>query len=154
MSKTNVLFLCTGNSARSQMAEGLLRHLANDRYEVFSAGLEPEPVKPEAVAAMSEIGIDIGAQRSKPLTDFLGRDDFGFLITVCDRAAQNCPIFPGTGTRLHWPVDDPAAVGGSAEERLAAFRAARDDLRATIEAWLTAQRDRAGSPAEQSEERD
>ena len=137
MSKTNVLFLCTGNSARSQMAEGLLRHLAGDRHEVFSAGIEPEPVKPEAVAAMAEIGIDISAQRSKPLTDFLGRDDFDFLITVCDRAAQNCPIFPGKGARLHWPVDDPAAVGGVGGERMAAFRRARDELRSTIEAWLS-----------------
>jgi arsenate reductase (thioredoxin) len=127
--------MCTGNSARSQMAEGLLRHLAGDRYEVFSAGLEPEPVKPEAVAAMAEIGIDISAQRSKPLSDYLGTAHFGFLITVCDRAAQNCPTFPGMGTRLHWPVDDPAAVHGGDQVRMEAFRRARDELRVKIDAW-------------------
>jgi arsenate reductase (thioredoxin) len=136
MPTTKVLFMCTGNSARSQMAEGLLRHLAGDRYEVFSAGLEPEDVKPEAVTAMAEIGIDISAQRAKPLSDFLGKVGFDFLITVCDRAAQNCPVFPGAGERLHWPVDDPAAVTSSDDERMAAFRTARDELRVKIEEWL------------------
>lgn len=141
MPRTRVLFMCTGNSARSQMAEGLLRRLAGDRYEVFSAGLEPQPVKREAVAVMGEIGIDISAQRSKPLADFLGRQDFAFLITVCDRAAQNCPVFPGMGTRLHWPVDDPAAATGSDVEKLEAFRRARDELETMIGSWL-AERER------------
>lgn len=123
-----VLILCTGNSARSQMAEGLLRHDAGDAFVVESAGLEPSFVRPEAIEAMREIGIDISGQRSKSLDKFIGQP-FDYVITVCDNANQNCPIFPGAKRRIHWSVEDPAAVGGSEETRLQAFRGARDDLR-------------------------
>ena len=123
-----VLILCTGNSARSQMAEGLLRHDAGDAFAVESAGLEPSFVRPEAIEAMSEIGVDISTQHSKSLDNFIGQP-FDYVITVCDNANQNCPIFPEAKRRLHWSVDDPAVVGGIEETRLKAFRAARDDLR-------------------------
>ena len=136
MNKAKVLFLCTGNSARSQMAEGLLREKAGDRFEAFSAGLEPEPVKPLAVDAMAEIGIDISAQRSKDVTDYLGHVHFGYLITVCDRAHANCPIFPGVSQRMHWSLDDPAAAEGTEAERLTVFRRVRDELSARIEEFV------------------
>ena len=123
-----VLILCTGNSARSQMAEGLLRQDAGDAFVVESAGLEPSFVRPEAIEAMREIGIDISGQQSKSLDKFI-EQPFDYVITVCDNANQNCPIFPGAKRRIHWSVEDPAAVGGSEETRLNAFRAARDDLR-------------------------
>ena len=126
--QTRVLILCTGNSARSQMAEGLLRHDAGGAFAVESAGLEPSFVRPEAIQAMSEIGIDISGQHSKSLDKFIGQP-FDYVITVCDNANQNCPIFPGAKHRIHWSVDDPAAVGGTEETRLKAFRAARNDLR-------------------------
>jgi len=126
--QNRVLILCTGNSARSQMAEGLLRHDAGDAFVVESAGLEPSFVRPEAIEAMREIGIDISGQQSKSLDKFIGQP-FDYVITVCDNANQNCPIFPGAKRRIHWSVEDPAAVGGSEETRLKAFRAARDDLR-------------------------
>ncbi len=136
MTKPRVLFLCTGNTARSQMAEGLLRELAGDRFEAFSAGLHANGVNPLAVMVMAERGIDIGAQRSKPLADYLGRLHFAYLITVCDRAERECPVFPGMGTRLHWSLPDPALAGGSETERLAVFREARDALEARIREWL------------------
>ena len=127
-SKTRVLVLCTGNSARSQMAEGLLRHDAGDRLTVESAGTKPGVVRPEAIAAMREIGIDISQHRSKHVDEFAG-DRFDYVLTVCDNARESCPIFPGHGTRLHRAFDDPAAVEGSETERLAAFRRVRDELR-------------------------
>lgn len=136
MNKAKVLFLCTGNSARSQMAEGLLREKAGDRLEAFSAGLEPEPVKPLAVRAMAEIGVDISGQRSKDVADYVGHVHFGYLITVCDRAKANCPIFPGVSQRLHWSLDDPAAAEGTEAERLAVFRRVRDELAAHIEEFV------------------
>jgi len=123
-----VLILCTGNSARSQMAEGLLRHDGEDAFAAESAGLEPSSVRPEAIDVMREIGIDISGQHSKSLDKFIGQP-FDYVITVCDNANQNCPIFPEAKRRIHWSVDDPAAVGGTEETRLMAFRAARDDLR-------------------------
>jgi arsenate reductase len=132
MTKAKVLFLCTGNSARSQMAEGLLRHAAGDRFEAFSAGYEPSSVHPLAVQAMAEIGIDISAQRAKSVAQFFGRTHFGYLITVCDKAAANCPTFPGISQRLHWPLRDPAAAPGSEAQRLAVFRTVRDDLAGRI----------------------
>ena len=135
MTKANVLFLCTGNSARSQMAEALLRVQAGDRFETFSAGLEPAQVNPLAIAAMSEIGIDISGQRAKGIEEYLGRQHFGYLITVCDHAAANCPVFPGVATRLHWSLIDPAAVEGSEQERLAVFRRVRDELKRLIEVF-------------------
>jgi arsenate reductase len=137
MSKAKVLFLCTGNSARSQMAEGLLRAKAGDRFEAFSAGMEPQPVRAEAVQVMSEAGIDISGQRSKDVVEYLGHVHFGYLITVCDRANANCPMFPGVSQRLHWSLDDPAAVEGGEEERLATFRRVRDELTVLIDEFAS-----------------
>ena len=138
--KTNVLFLCTGNSARSQMAEALLRHLAGDRYEVRSAGLEPKGINPYARAVLEEKGLDISRQRSKHLSEYMDQNLGGYLITVCGNADERCPYYPGQGTRLHWPFDDPAAFEGSEEETLAVFRATRDALEARILAWLAEQK--------------
>ena len=122
-----VLFLCTGNSARSQMAEGYLRHVAGDRYEAQSAGVEPKGLNPLAIRAMKEIGIDISAQRSKDVVSLLGQH-IPYVVTVCDNAKERCPIFPGAWKFLHWSVEDPAAVEGTAEEKLAVFRHVRDEL--------------------------
>jgi len=129
--QTRVLILCTGNSARSQMAEGLLRHDGGDAFVVESAGLEPSFVRPEAIEAMREIGIDISGQHSKSLDKFI-TEPFDYVITVCDNANENCPIFPVAKRRIHWSVEDPASVGGTEEARLKAFRAARDDLRGRL----------------------
>ncbi|HEV8139923.1 MAG TPA: arsenate reductase ArsC [Pyrinomonadaceae bacterium] len=126
--KQRVLILCTGNSARSQMAEGLLRDIAGDRFEVESAGVAPSFVRPEAIEAMREIGIDISQHRSKSVDEFAGQS-FDYVITVCDNANQQCPMFPGKAERVHWSIADPAEVTGDEQERLAAFRSARDDLR-------------------------
>jgi arsenate reductase (thioredoxin) len=126
--KKTVLILCTGNSARSQMAEGLLRHDAGDRFEVASAGTHPSRVRPEAIAVMKEIGIDISGQRSKSVDEFASRG-FDYVLTVCDNAKESCPIYPGHGNRIHRGFQDPAAVEGSIEERLAAFRKVRDQIR-------------------------
>lgn len=131
MAKKNVLILCTGNSARSQMAEGLLRHDAGDRFEVESAGTKPGRVRPEAIAAMKEIGIDITGHRSKSVGEFRERA-FDYVLTVCDHAKETCPIFPGHGNRLHRSFADPAAVEGTEEERMAAFRRVRDEIRAYL----------------------
>jgi arsenate reductase len=125
--KERVLFLCTGNSARSQMAEGILRHLAGDRFEVFSAGTKPSVVNPLAIAAMSEIGIDISSHRSKHVNECFGKS-IDTVITVCDNAKETCPIFPGVQQQLHWSFEDPAAAQGSEEERLACFRKIRDRI--------------------------
>ena len=128
MPKQRVLILCTGNSARSQMAEGLLRHDAGDRFEVFSAGTKPTHVRPEAITVMQELGIDISCHRSKSVDDFAGQD-FDYVVTVCDNAKASCPVFPAGTRQIHWSFDDPAAVEGSQEERLAAFRRIRSELR-------------------------
>lgn len=133
--KWRVLFLCTGNSCRSQMAEALLRSLAGDRFEVESAGTDPVGLNPGAVAAMSELGIDIAGQRSKSLTRFAGQR-FDHVITVCDRARESCPAFPGVATHLHWSFDDPAAAQGSAEERGAVFRRVRDEIAACVRRFV------------------
>lgn len=125
--KQSVLFLCTGNSCRSQMAEGLLRHLAGDRFEVASAGTHPVGLNPGAVEAMCEMGIDIAGHRSKGLEEFSGRP-FDHVITVCDRAKESCPILPGASSVLHWSFDDPAAAAGSAEDRRAVFRRVRNEI--------------------------
>ena len=122
-----MLFLCTHNSARSQMAEGLLRHLAGDRFEVYSAGTEATFVRPQAIKVMSEIGIDISGQQSKTLEGYLGQP-FDYVITVCDAANEACPVFPGAKRRLHWSFEDPAAAVGSEEERVRVFRSVRDDI--------------------------
>jgi len=127
MNMKRVLFLCTGNSARSQMAEGLLRHMAGDRFEVASAGVSPTRLRPEATEVMREIGIDISQQRSKAVDDFVDRE-FDYVITVCDNANEQCPVFPGTTNRIHWSFDDPAAVEGDELARLAVFRRVRDEI--------------------------
>jgi arsenate reductase (thioredoxin) len=129
--KKRVLILCTGNSARSQMAEGLLRYDAGERFDVESAGTKPSFVRPEAMAAMRELGIDISGHRSKSVAEFDGQK-FDCVITVCDSARETCPVFFGAAERLHHDFDDPAAFDGSEEERLALFRRVRDELRA----WL------------------
>lgn len=133
--RRRVLFLCTHNSARSQMAEGLLRSLGGAAFEVHSAGTEATQVRPEARAAMDELGIDISGQWSKTLDGYLGQP-FDLVITVCDDAHQACPVFPGALRRLHWSIDDPARVEGDPVQRRAAFRAARDALRVRIEREL------------------
>ncbi len=126
--KKRVLILCTGNSARSQMAEGLLRSDAGDRFTVESAGTKPSTVCPEAIAVMKEVGIDITSHRSKHVDEFAGQD-FDYVLTVCDNAKESCPVFFGKATRLHHGFNDPAAVEGSEEKRLSAFRTVRDELR-------------------------
>lgn len=123
-----VLVLCTGNSARSQMAEGILRRLGDGKIEVHSAGTHPSRVNPLAIEAMKEIGIDISSHRSKSVDEF-AQQHFDVVITVCDRAKESCPIFLGAPEKIHWSYDDPAAVEGSHDEKLAAFRRVRDDLR-------------------------
>ncbi len=131
-SKARVLFLCTHNSARSQMAEGLLRHFAGDRFEVYSAGTEATVVRPQAIKVMNEIRIDISRQQSKTLEGYL-MQPFDYVITVCDAANEACPVFPGAKQRLQWSFEDPAAAVGSEEERLRVFRSVRDNIREHIE---------------------
>lgn len=131
-----VLILCTGNCVRSQMAEGLLRHFGGDAYEVRSAGSHPNGyVSPLAIEAMREIGIDISAHRSKSVSEFADRH-FDTLITVCDSAAEECPVFPGAPERIHWSIWDPGGATGSREEKLAAFRRVRDDLASRLRGFL------------------
>ena len=135
--KTRVLFLCTGNSARSQMAEAFLRRQAGDQFEAFSAGLEPKPIHPATIQVMQEIGFDMEGHHAKPLSDYMGQVHFGYMITVCDDADEKCPsTFPGMGKRLHWSFEDPAAFVGSEEETLQKFRQIRDQIRQRIEEWL------------------
>lgn len=133
--KRRILVLCTGNSARSQMAEGLLRHLGGIDLEVFSAGTAPGKVHPMAVTAMSEIGIDITAQWSKHLGIYL-EDSFDDVLTVCDSAAESCPVFPGQARRTHWSLPDPAATEGDEMERLDSFRMVRRMLERRLPKWL------------------
>ena len=135
----DVLFLCTGNSCRSQMAEGWLRHLGGDRFHAFSAGLQPSIVHPLVIEAMGETGIDISGQRSKDVASLLGRH-FSHIITVCDRAQQNCPIFPGPSIREHWPIEDPATTEGSHEERMRVFRKVRDEISERVHNFIKLQR--------------
>jgi arsenate reductase len=135
--KKRVLILCTGNSARSQMAEGLLRHDAGDEFEVESAGVEPSHVRPQAIEAMREIGIDISGHRSKSVDEFSGQE-FDYVITVCDNANERCPVFPGKTTRIHWSFDDPAAAAGDETARLAVFRRVRDEIRGRLRSFITA----------------
>lgn len=130
-----VLFLCTHNSARSQMAEGMLRDRGGDRFEVFSAGTEQTRVHPLAIEAMNEIGIDIASQTSKSLDRFIG-EQWDFVVTVCDRANEACPLFSGGANRLHWSFDDPAAATGSETRQLAEFRRIRDEIDARIRAFV------------------
>lgn len=132
--KKRVLILCTGNSARSQMAEGLLRHDAGDRFAVESAGTNPSIVRPEAIAVMKEAGIDIASHRSKHVDEFAGQD-FDYVLTVCDNAKESCPVFFGKATQLHRSFNDPATVEGSEEKRLDEFRRVRDELRSYLNSF-------------------
>jgi arsenate reductase len=127
MNSRKVLFLCTGNSCRSQMAEGWLRHYAGDRTQAFSAGTRPSAVNPMAVAVMRERGVDISGHSSKHV-DGLAKEDFLFVITVCDAAREACPVFPGALYQLHWSFDDPAGASGTEEEKLKVFRRVRDEI--------------------------
>ena len=137
--KRRVLFLCTHNSARSQMAEGWLRHLADDRFEAHSAGTQATAIRPLALRAMAEAGVDISGQRSKAITEYLGQP-FNFVVTVCDQAAEACPLFPGGGTRLHWSLPDPSQATGTEAEQLAVYRRVRDAIRQRIETELLSRR--------------
>jgi len=138
--KQRVLFLCTGNSARSQMAEAFLRKYGSDKYEAYSAGLEPKGLHPFTTAVMDEIGIDVSTQRSKSVDAYLGKVLFQNLITVCDDADKNCPTtWPGISNRMHWSFEDPAAFDGSDEEKLAKFRQIRDQIDQKIKDWLVEQ---------------
>jgi arsenate reductase len=137
---TRVLFLCTGNSARSQIAEAFVRKYAGDRFEAHSAGLEPKGVNPFTVQVMQEVGIDISNQFSKGVDTYLGKTLFQYLVTVCDDAEKNCPtVWPGVNQRMHWSFEDPAAFEGSDEEKLAKFREIRDKMEQRIKAWLEEQ---------------
>jgi arsenate reductase len=134
MHKKRVLILCTGNSARSQMAEGLLRHDAGDRFEVFSAGTKPSHVRPEAIDVMRELDIDISGQRSKNVNEFIGQS-FDYVLTVCDYAKESCPIFPGKTITIHRNFEDPAALQGAETERLALFRRVHEEMRQYLRAF-------------------
>jgi arsenate reductase len=127
MERHRVLFICTHNSARSQMAEGMLRHLAGDRYEAFSAGTVATGLRPEAISAMAEIGVDISAQSSKTLERYLG-EPFELVVTVCDAAREACPTFPGAARVAHWDLDDPSTATGTDEDRMAVYRHVRDEI--------------------------
>jgi arsenate reductase (thioredoxin) len=133
---TRVLFLCTGNSARSIMAEALLRYYAPDRFEVYSAGLEPKGINPYTIRVMKEIGLDVSGGRSKDVMEFLGKVHVSYVITVCSNAEERCPIFPFSTQRLHWPFEDPAAFQGTDAEKVAKFREVRDLIDERIRAWL------------------
>jgi len=133
--RKRVLILCTGNSARSQMAEGLLRHDGGERFEVQSAGTRPGIVRPEAIEAMREIGMDISGHRSKSVDEFAGRE-FDYIITICDNARESCPVFPGRGERLHQSFDDPAEAVGEFEARVAVFRRVRDEIRVWLRGFI------------------
>jgi len=138
MTRRRVLFLCTHNSARSQMAEGWLRALAGERFEAASAGTEATRVHPLAIRAMDEVGIDLTGHTSKTV-DALSGERWDYVITVCDSANERCPIFPGGATRIHWSFDDPSQATGTDEEKLKEFRRVRDEISARIRAWLTDQ---------------
>ena len=137
--KKTVLFLCTGNSCRSQMAEGLLRHLAGDRFEAASAGTHPAGLNPGAVAVMQEIGINISSHRSKQVDEYKDAR-FDYVITVCDRAKETCPIFPASSVQLHWSFEDPAGAVGTIEERQTVFRRVRDEIAERIRPFIDGER--------------
>ncbi|MGA8571814.1 MAG: arsenate reductase ArsC [Desulfobaccales bacterium] len=135
--KPVVLFLCTGNTARSQMAEAFLKKYAGERFEVHSAGYEPKPINPYTIKVMEEAGFDLGGQYAKGVKDFLGKVNIRYLIIVCGQAEKTCPkLFPGVLARLFWPFEDPAALSGTEAEKLAKFRAIRDQIDRRIRAWL------------------
>ena len=134
-----VLFICTGNRARSQMAEGLLRHTAGDRFEVHSAGTEPKGLAPQTIEVMQEIDIDVSGQRSKSVDELL-EQQFDYVITVCDIAKESCPVFPGPSQQFHWSIEDPADAEARGLSMMDAFREARDDLRHRIEHFIDVER--------------
>jgi arsenate reductase (thioredoxin) len=142
--KTKVLFVCIHNSARSQMAEAFLNQIGGDRFEAYSAGLEPGKLNPVVVEAMKEIGIDISGNRTKAVDDMIKSGaTFGLVITVCDEAsAERCPVFPGVTQRLHWGFPDPSALPGSPEEKLAQTRVIRDTIKAKVAQWCAGQAER------------
>jgi arsenate reductase len=135
MTKKKILVLCTGNSARSQMGEGLFRAAGGEGFDVFSAGTKPSSVRPEAIAVMNEIGIDISGHRSKSVEEFSGQP-IDYVVTVCDHARDICPVFPAGCERIHWSFEDPAAVQGSEQDRLAAFRRIRDQIRERVASFF------------------
>ncbi len=135
-SKQKVLFVCTGNSCRSQMAEGMLRHYGKDKFEVFSAGLEPSYVHPLAINTMAESGIDITNQHSKTANEFL-EDNFSYVITVCDSAKELCPVFPGKYNAIHWSIKDPASAEGTESERMKDFRRAHQNILERINHFIS-----------------
>ncbi len=136
--KPKVLILCTGNSARSQMAEGFLNQIGSGRFEAYSAGVEPKGLNPLAIKVMREIQIDISHHKSKSLELYIN-DKFDFVITVCDSANEKCPVFPGDYKRIHWSFDDPAGPGGDEEIKLVVFRRVRDEIKDRVSAWVTDQ---------------
>ena len=138
-----ILVLCTGNSARSQMGEGLFRQEGGGDYRVESAGTKPSLVRPEAIAVMKEIGIDISGHRSKSVDEFAGQS-FDYVVTVCDNARDACPVFPAGTERIHWSLEDPAAVQGGEAERLSAFRRIRDQIHERVKAFYSQHQDRSG----------
>jgi len=141
MDKLKVLFLCTGNSARSQMAEAFLRHHGNDTFDAYSAGLEPQGINPYTEKVMAEAGVSLEGQRSKDLVEYLGKKHFSFLITVCSNAEEKCPTtFPGVSNRLSWTFEDPAAAEGDDEAKLSKFRKVRDQIEAKILEWMSEQK--------------
>jgi arsenate reductase len=140
MAQTRVLFLCTGNSARSQMAEAFLQKYAGDQFEAHSAGLEPKGLNPLTVQVMDEVGMDISGYKSKGIDTYLGKVLFQYLITMCDDAEKNCPTtWPGVSQRLHWSFEDPSAFHGTDEEKLANFRRVRDQIEEKVKAWIAEQ---------------
>lgn len=137
MERIRVLFLCTGNSARSQMAEAFLRKYGGDHFEAHSAGLEPKDIHPYTRQVLAEADFDMAGQYSKSLNEYLGKVHFGYLITVCGDADKKCPVFPGMGVRLHWPFEDPAKFVGTEEETLNKFREIRDQIAEKVRTWVT-----------------
>jgi arsenate reductase len=138
MIKAKVLFLCTGNSARSQMAEAFLKKYGADQFEAFSAGIEPKGIHPNTERVMEEAGVDLSGQYSKSLKEYLGRIHFAYVIILCGEAEKQCPtIFPGMAQRLFWPFEDPSAVQGSDEEKLMKFREVRNRIEQRIKSWLS-----------------
>ena len=136
MEKPRVLFLCTGNSAHSQMVQAMLRKYAGDQFEVHSAGLDPTEISPFTIKVLKKAGIDTSGFYAKPLSTFLGNINFRYLITVCSNAEQHCPIFPGMGKRIHWQFEDPSAFEGGDEEKTQVFRKIRDQIELSVKAWL------------------
>jgi len=140
MSKAKVLFLCIGNSARSQMAEAFLKKYGGDRYDAYSTGTEPKGINPYTERVMEEVGVSLSDQYSKHVKEYMGKVHFGYLITVCSEAEKNCPtVFPSIGQRIHWSFEDPAAFVGTDEEKLAKFREVRDRIERRIKEWLIEQ---------------